>query len=113
MNKDSMLEDQELREETKVPASIDEGHAVDICMHLTQPGLSTSETCMLQLLSKEISHSPLTSTVAILSHCMLHLDITSLGPYDTFTPPQLVPASFQTRPAAKPTSRYLGHKRLP
>lgn len=51
---DSMLEDQELKEETRVPASIDEGHAVDICMHLTQPGLSTSETCMLQLLSREI-----------------------------------------------------------
>lgn len=47
-----MLEDQELKEETKVPASIDEGHAVDICMHLTQPDLSTSETCMLQLLAK-------------------------------------------------------------
>jgi hypothetical protein len=51
-----MLEDQELKEETKVPASINEGHAVDICMHLIQPGLSTSETCMLQLLSRERFH---------------------------------------------------------
>jgi hypothetical protein len=53
---DSMLEDQELKKETRVPDSIDEGHAVDICMHFILPGLSTSETCMLQLLSRENFH---------------------------------------------------------